>query len=103
MNILGIAQATITKQMMNYMENDRNATKRRMEWIAKIKDSEWRRWEFKVEESDFEWVKCSFIGTTQVVELILIIQEKFYMEGYFSVSLKPIGGKLVLMQCANKE
>ncbi|GKV29665.1 hypothetical protein SLEP1_g38570 [Rubroshorea leprosula] len=37
------------------------------------------------------------------IERIPTIQEKFYMEGYFSISLKPMGGKLVLLQCADRE
>ncbi|GKV09907.1 hypothetical protein SLEP1_g21340 [Rubroshorea leprosula] len=102
----GSAQATTIEQIIQNKDRDRKAThttKGRKEWIAKSKDSKWKGWEFRVEESDFEWVKGSFVGTARAVELIPTIQEKFYMEGYFSISLKPMGGKLVLLQCVDKE
>ncbi|GKV27138.1 hypothetical protein SLEP1_g36342 [Rubroshorea leprosula] len=99
MNRLGTAQDNATEQLRIHTEIDRNATHRmngKREWIAKNKDVEWRGWEFKTKELDFEWVKGSFVGTARAVELIPTIQEKFYMERYFSVSLKPMGGKLVI-------
>ncbi|GKV40799.1 hypothetical protein SLEP1_g48400 [Rubroshorea leprosula] len=99
-NGLGSTQATATEQLIQNKDKNRKAihtTKGRKEWIAKSRDSKWRGWEFRAEESDFEWVKGSFVGTARAVELIATIQEKFYMEGYFSISLKPMGGKLVLL------
>ncbi|GKV40774.1 hypothetical protein SLEP1_g48377 [Rubroshorea leprosula] len=72
-------------------------------WVAKDQKHGWKGWSFNVDEKEYTWVEGSYVGTARAVELIPTLQEKFYMEGYFSLSLKPMGGKLVLMQCQDKE
>ncbi|GKV53163.1 hypothetical protein SLEP1_g59701 [Rubroshorea leprosula] len=37
------------------------------------------------------------------VEMVRNLQEKFFMEGYFSCQIRPMGGRLVLLDCQDKE
>ncbi|GKV32054.1 hypothetical protein SLEP1_g40687 [Rubroshorea leprosula] len=57
----------------------------------------------KVKEEDYEWLRGCYVGTARSIEIIPNLQEKLYMEGYFSCRLRPMGGKLVLMDCEEKE
>ncbi|GKV03570.1 hypothetical protein SLEP1_g15846 [Rubroshorea leprosula] len=41
-------------------------------------------------------------GIAHSVEIVPNLQEKFYMEGYFTCRLRAMGGKLVLMDCEDK-
>ncbi|GKV34356.1 hypothetical protein SLEP1_g42732 [Rubroshorea leprosula] len=47
-------------------------------------------------------VQC-YVGVAHSVEIVLILQERFYMEGYFTCRLRAIGGKMVLLDCEDKE
>ncbi|GKU98550.1 hypothetical protein SLEP1_g11542 [Rubroshorea leprosula] len=69
----------------------------------KNREEEWSGLEFTVKEEDFEWLKGCCVGLTRSVETVPILQERFYMEGYFSCRLRAMGGKMVLMDCEDKE
>ncbi|GKV37516.1 hypothetical protein SLEP1_g45542 [Rubroshorea leprosula] len=77
--------------------------KQRREWKMKNREEEWSGMEYTVKEEDFEWLKGCYVGIARSVEIVLILQERFYMEGYFSCSLRAMGGKMVLMECEDKE
>ncbi|GLU01660.1 hypothetical protein SLE2022_189590 [Rubroshorea leprosula] len=75
----------------------------RQTWRKKNRGEEWSGIEFKIKEEDYEWLRGCYVGTARSLESIPNLQEKLYMEGYFSCRLRPMGGKLVLMDCEEKE
>ncbi|GKV15257.1 hypothetical protein SLEP1_g26053 [Rubroshorea leprosula] len=75
----------------------------RQEWKMKNREKEWSGMEYTVKEEDFEWLKGCYIGIARSVEIVPILQERFYMEGYFSCRLRAMGGKMVLMDCEDKK
>ncbi|GKV45755.1 hypothetical protein SLEP1_g52805 [Rubroshorea leprosula] len=77
--------------------------KQRQEWKMKNREEEWSGMEYIVKEEDFEWLKGCYVGIARSVEIVPILQERFYMEKYFSCNLRAMGGKMVLMECEDKE
>ncbi|GKV06521.1 hypothetical protein SLEP1_g18404 [Rubroshorea leprosula] len=59
--------------------------------------------EFRVKEEELTWLEGCYVITTYSMELIPTLQEKFFMEGYFSCKVRPIGGRLVLLEGGDKE
>ncbi|GKV17381.1 hypothetical protein SLEP1_g27896 [Rubroshorea leprosula] len=57
----------------------------------------------QVKEEELTWLEGCYVGTTHSVELIPTLQEKFFMEGYFSCKVRPMGGRLVLLEGGDKE
>ncbi|GKU94128.1 hypothetical protein SLEP1_g7656 [Rubroshorea leprosula] len=72
-------------------------------WRVKNRGTEWRGLEYNVKEEDYEWLQGCYVGIACSVEMVPNIQEKFYIEGYFSCRLRAMGGKMVLMDCEDKE
>ncbi|GKV32257.1 hypothetical protein SLEP1_g40874 [Rubroshorea leprosula] len=72
-------------------------------WRVKNRGTEWRGLEYNVKEEDYEWLQGCYVGIAHSVEMVPNIQEKFYIEGYFSCRLRAMGGKMVLMDCEDKE
>ncbi|GKU91023.1 hypothetical protein SLEP1_g4952 [Rubroshorea leprosula] len=75
----------------------------RQVWKIKNREEEWNGIEYNVQEGDYEWLQGCFVGTAHSVQIVPNLQEKFFMEGYFSYRLQAMGGKLVLMDCEDKE
>lgn len=63
----------------------------------------WAGMEYNVKEEEFEWLHGCYVGVAHSVGIVQNLQEKFYMEVYFTCRLRPMGGKLVLMDCEDKE
>ncbi|GKV31769.1 hypothetical protein SLEP1_g40435 [Rubroshorea leprosula] len=59
--------------------------------------------EFTVKEEEYSWLQGCYVGTAHSVEIILTLQEKFFMEGYFSCKVRAMGGRLVLLEGGDKE
>ncbi|GKV39902.1 hypothetical protein SLEP1_g47602 [Rubroshorea leprosula] len=78
-------------------------TEQRKIWRVKNRGTEWRGLEYNVKEEDYEWLQGCYVGIAHSVEMVPNIQEKFYIEGYFSCRLRAMGGKMVLMDCEDKE
>ncbi|GKV24402.1 hypothetical protein SLEP1_g34017 [Rubroshorea leprosula] len=72
-------------------------------WKQKNRGEEWSGLEFKVKNEEFQWLQGSFVGVAHSVEIVPNLQEKFYMEGYFSCRLRAMGGKLVLLDGEDKD
>ncbi|GLT97296.1 hypothetical protein SLE2022_148690 [Rubroshorea leprosula] len=72
-------------------------------WIEKSKETEWSGFEYNVKVEDYEWLQGCYVGTARSIEIVPTLQEKFYMEGYFTCRLRAMGGKLVLLECEDKE
>ncbi|GKV12023.1 hypothetical protein SLEP1_g23228 [Rubroshorea leprosula] len=68
-----------------------------------LKGEEWSGLEFNMKEEEFQWLHGSYVGVAHLVEIVPNLQEKFYMEGYFSCRLRAMGGKLVFMDDENKD
>ncbi|GKV51195.1 hypothetical protein SLEP1_g57866 [Rubroshorea leprosula] len=75
---------------------------RRQTWRVKSRREEWSGFEYEVKDEDFEWLQGCYVGIAHSVEIVPNLQEKFYMEGYFTCRLRAMGGKLVLMDCEDK-
>ncbi|GKV50005.1 hypothetical protein SLEP1_g56723 [Rubroshorea leprosula] len=63
----------------------------------------WVGMECNVKEEDFEWLRDCYVGVAHSVEIVPILQERFYMEGYFTCRLRAMGGKMVLLDYEDKE
>ncbi|GKV49867.1 hypothetical protein SLEP1_g56592 [Rubroshorea leprosula] len=76
---------------------------RRQVWQVKSSDTSWTGLEFNSKQEDCKWLEGCFVGMARSVEIVPIIQERFYMEGMFSVKVKAMGGKMVLLDGEDKE
>ncbi|GKV49720.1 hypothetical protein SLEP1_g56454 [Rubroshorea leprosula] len=99
----------ILARPMKYDEGNNRAhasqkqSKTRQVWKQKNRGEEWPGLEFNVKEKEFQWLQGCYVGIAHSVEIVPNLQEKFYMEGYFSCRLRAMGGKLVLMDGENKD
>ncbi|GKV41004.1 hypothetical protein SLEP1_g48586 [Rubroshorea leprosula] len=46
--------------------------------------------------------QCCYVGMTRSIEIVPMIQERLYMEGYFSCKTPTMGVKMVLLDCGDK-
>ncbi|GKV32614.1 hypothetical protein SLEP1_g41208 [Rubroshorea leprosula] len=72
-------------------------------WRQKKREEVWSGLEFNVKKEELLWLQGSCVGVAHSVEIVPNLQEKFYMEGYFSCRLRAMGGKLVLMDGQDKD
>ncbi|GKV27405.1 hypothetical protein SLEP1_g36578 [Rubroshorea leprosula] len=72
-------------------------------WKEKGRGASWAGMEYKIKEEDCAWLEGCYVGTTRSVEMVRNLQEKFYMEGYFFCRVRAMGGKMVLLDCEDKE
>ncbi|GKV11959.1 hypothetical protein SLEP1_g23168 [Rubroshorea leprosula] len=72
-------------------------------WQQIGKREDWVGIEYIVKSEDYSWLDGCYVGTAHSVEMVRNLQEKFYMEGYFSCRIRAMGGKLVLLDCEDKE
>ncbi|GKV09172.1 hypothetical protein SLEP1_g20714 [Rubroshorea leprosula] len=75
----------------------------RMVWQKKGLGENWQGMEYKVTSKDCAWLEGTYVGIVHSVEMVRNLQEKFYMEGYFHCRIRATGGKLVLLDCEDKE
>ncbi|GKV07790.1 hypothetical protein SLEP1_g19511 [Rubroshorea leprosula] len=71
-------------------------------WQEKGKSANWAGFEYNVNPEEFAWLEGCYVGTVYSVEMVRNLQEKFYMEGYFACRIRAMGGKLVLLDCDDK-
>ncbi|GKV28743.1 hypothetical protein SLEP1_g37755 [Rubroshorea leprosula] len=72
-------------------------------WKEKGIGKRWEGMEYNAKPEEYEWLKGCYVGTVHSVEMVRNLQEKFYMEGYFSCRVRAMGGKMVLLDCEEKE
>ncbi|GKU93948.1 hypothetical protein SLEP1_g7497 [Rubroshorea leprosula] len=72
-------------------------------WIEKGRGESWAGFEYNAKPEDYAWLEGCFVGVVHSVELVRNLQEKFYMEGYFSCRIRAMGGRLVLLDGEDKE
>ncbi|GKV46923.1 hypothetical protein SLEP1_g53881 [Rubroshorea leprosula] len=70
---------------------------------AKEENRNWVGLELKASKEDEEWLGSCMVGIVYLVEMVPFLQEKFYMEGYFTCKIRPMGGKLVLLEGGDKD
>ncbi|GKV51770.1 hypothetical protein SLEP1_g58395 [Rubroshorea leprosula] len=75
----------------------------RQVWQEKGRIDSWAGFEYNTNQEDIAWLEGCYVGTTHSVEMVRNLQEKFYMERYFSCRIQAMGGRLVLMDCEDKE
>ncbi|GKV46006.1 hypothetical protein SLEP1_g53030 [Rubroshorea leprosula] len=75
----------------------------RSTWQQRTTKKQWTGLEFTVNKEDSAWLDGYYVGTTRSVELIPTMQEKLYMEGYFACTVKPMGGRLMLLSSEDKD
>ncbi|GKV46218.1 hypothetical protein SLEP1_g53217 [Rubroshorea leprosula] len=71
-------------------------------WKEKGIGKRWEGIEYNAKPEDYEWLKGCYVGMVHSVEMVRNLQEKFYMEGYFSCRIQAMGGKMVLLDCEEK-
>ncbi|GKV46541.1 hypothetical protein SLEP1_g53515 [Rubroshorea leprosula] len=84
-----------TKGEMGVIDN-------RKVWQEKGKSANWAGFEYNVDPGEYAWLEGCYVGTVYSVEMVRNLQEKFYMEGYFACRIRAMGGKLVLLDCDDK-
>ncbi|GKV41862.1 hypothetical protein SLEP1_g49342 [Rubroshorea leprosula] len=72
-------------------------------WQQKGMGKSWAGFEYNPKPEDYSWLEGSFVGLAHSVEMVRNLQEKFYMEGYFSCRIRAMGGRMVLLDCEDKE
>ncbi|GKU86994.1 hypothetical protein SLEP1_g1457 [Rubroshorea leprosula] len=72
-------------------------------WRAKDKDQAKAGMSFTIQEEEYAWLQGCYVGTVHSIETIPTLQEKFFMEGYFSCRVRAMGGHLVLLEGGDKE
>ncbi|GLT95915.1 hypothetical protein SLE2022_135680 [Rubroshorea leprosula] len=72
-------------------------------WQKRGQGENWAGIEYNVKPEDCAWLKGCYVGTVHSVEMVRNLQEKFYMEGYFSCRIWAMWGKLVLLDCEDEE
>ncbi|GKV27391.1 hypothetical protein SLEP1_g36564 [Rubroshorea leprosula] len=82
---------------------DNGINESRKIWKEKGKGASWAGIEYNIKEEEYAWLEGCYVGTAHLVEMVRNLQEKFYMEGYFSCRVRAMGGKLVLLDCEDKE
>ncbi|GKV26106.1 hypothetical protein SLEP1_g35459 [Rubroshorea leprosula] len=87
----------------NNSGTDLRAGEKTLIWKEKGRGEQWPGMDYNVKEEEYEWLKGCYVGKVHSVEMVRNLQEKFYMEGYFSCRIRAMGGKLVLLDCDDKE
>ncbi|GKV46677.1 hypothetical protein SLEP1_g53653 [Rubroshorea leprosula] len=72
-------------------------------WKAKEEVNNQTGLKLKATKDDEEWLKGCMVGTVHSVESVPLLQEKFFMEGYFTCKIRPMGGKLVLLKGSDRD
>ncbi|GKV02944.1 hypothetical protein SLEP1_g15318 [Rubroshorea leprosula] len=72
-------------------------------WVEKGRMDTWAGLEYNTNKEESSWLEGCYVGTTHSVEMVRNLQEKFYMEGYFNYRVRAMGGRLVLMDCEDRE
>ncbi|GKV04742.1 hypothetical protein SLEP1_g16855 [Rubroshorea leprosula] len=75
----------------------------RKRWQEKGRREDWVGMEYNIKPEEYSWLNGCYVGTVHSVEMVRNLQEKFYMEGYFSCKIYAMGGRLVLLDCEDKE
>ncbi|GKV25593.1 hypothetical protein SLEP1_g35004 [Rubroshorea leprosula] len=90
-------------QTRSYAEVLKVQLSTRQVWQEKGRSDTWAGFEYNSSQEDSSWLEGCYVGTTHSVEMVRNLQEKFYMEGYFSCRIRAMGGRLVLMDCEDKD
>ncbi|GKV48453.1 hypothetical protein SLEP1_g55266 [Rubroshorea leprosula] len=90
-------------QTRSYAEVLKGQHSNRQVWQEKGRSDTWAGFEYNTSQEDTAWLEGCYVGTTHSVEMVRNLQEKFYMEGYFSCRIRAMGGRLVLMDCEDKD
>ncbi|GLU02748.1 hypothetical protein SLE2022_199860 [Rubroshorea leprosula] len=90
----------------SYSERGRHQhrqTASRKVWKERGRGVKWAGLEFNVKPEEYAWLEGSYVGVVHSVEMVRNLQEKFFMEGYFSCQIRAMGGKMVLLTGQDKE
>ncbi|GLU22241.1 hypothetical protein SLE2022_383310 [Rubroshorea leprosula] len=83
--------------------SDPRSREKNLVWKEKGQGDQWAGLDYNVKEEEYSWLEGCYVGKVHSVEMVRNLQEKFYMEGYFSCRIRAMGGKLVLLDCDDKE
>ncbi|GLT88305.1 hypothetical protein SLE2022_063380 [Rubroshorea leprosula] len=76
---------------------------RQREWKPKHQHHQWTGMELNFDPEEYAWLEKCFVGTVHSVNLIPNLQENFFMEGVFFCNIRPMGGRLVLLEGKDHE
>ncbi|GKV11938.1 hypothetical protein SLEP1_g23150 [Rubroshorea leprosula] len=85
------------------IRTDLRSKEKTLVWKEKGQGEQWPSMDYNVKEEEYSWLKGCYVGKVHFVEMVRNLQEKFYMESYFSYRIRAMGGKLVLLDCDDKE
>ncbi|GKV12085.1 hypothetical protein SLEP1_g23283 [Rubroshorea leprosula] len=68
------------------------------QWKPKHHYHQWSGMEINIDKDEYAWLEKCYVGTVHSVSLIPNLQEKFFMEGVFFCNIRPMGGRLVLLE-----
>ncbi|GKV29753.1 hypothetical protein SLEP1_g38652 [Rubroshorea leprosula] len=106
-NAEGVSKGQYRTELLERGENRKiegvGTAENRKVWKEKGKGANWTGMEYNIKEEEFAWLEGCYVGTVHSVEMVRNLQEKFYMEGYFYCRVRAMGGKMVLLDCEEKE
>ncbi|KAJ1379367.1 RNA-binding domain superfamily [Sesbania bispinosa] len=66
-------------------------------------DGGWRGLQFHVGEDDFAWLKSCYVGEVHQVDEVFLLHGKMVEEGFSTIQVTPMGGKLVPLRLLDNE
>ncbi|GKV16172.1 hypothetical protein SLEP1_g26854 [Rubroshorea leprosula] len=91
------------KRYRDRSRHDHRQSGNRKVWKEKGRGDNWASMEFNIKPEEYAWLEGSYVGIVHSMEMVRNLQEKFYMEGYFSCQIRAMGGKMVLLSGQDKE
>ncbi|GKU99298.1 hypothetical protein SLEP1_g12166 [Rubroshorea leprosula] len=91
------------RRLKDSSRHEHRQTANRKIWKERGRGETWAGMEFKIKPEEYAWLEGNYVGIVHYVEMVRNLQEKFYMEGYFSCQIRAMGGKMVLLTGQDKE
>ncbi|GKV01589.1 hypothetical protein SLEP1_g14135 [Rubroshorea leprosula] len=98
-----LQQVSSARDCQNKQQKSNSPKSQTQVWIMKNNVRASAGLEFNVKEEDLLWLEGCYVGIAHSVNIILTLQQKFFMEGYFSCKVRPMGGRLVLLERGDKD
>ncbi|GKV09910.1 hypothetical protein SLEP1_g21342 [Rubroshorea leprosula] len=98
-----LQQAPSTRDSQKMQQKSNSLKPQTQVWIKKTNVRASAGLEFNVKNEDLLWLEGCYVGTAHSVNIIPTLQQKFFMEGYFSCKVRPMGGRLVLLEGGDKD
>ncbi|GKV41384.1 hypothetical protein SLEP1_g48927 [Rubroshorea leprosula] len=98
-----LQQASSARDSQKMQQKSNSLKPQTQVWIMKNNVRASAGLEFNVKKEDLLWLEGCYVGIAHSVNIIPTLQQKFFMEGYFSCKVRPMGGRLVLLEGGDKD